>query len=167
MKIKYGLAVLLFLCTQQSYGFSSQYSCDKVIFSGLTFKKDKKVQVCINKKDIVYTFGPVGEADPELDIRVGPKEANWFKYTNNVWDSKLPPGKDVKIKGEGISIYNGQVRYQLSIGKNGETHHETIKVYNQDKRLTKIQLNPDTIYSDIDYYLEDDYDIPRIQQGIW
>lgn len=165
--MKYGLATLLLLCSQQSYGFISQFSCDRVIFSGLTFKKDKQVQVCLNDHGIVYTFGPVGNTSPELDIRVAPSEANWFKYSTNIWDTKMPPGKDIKVKGEGFSIKNGTYRYQLSIGQNGETHHETIKVYHADKRLAKIRLNPNTIYSNIDYYLEDDFDIPRIQHGIW
>lgn len=167
MRVGKYAVLLLLACAQQSFGAVSQFSCDSVIFSALTFKREKKVQVCLSGKGVTYTFGSVNAVKPELDIRVTPHEARWTNYTERVWDMSLPEGKSARVKGKGITIYNGTYSYQLFVGENGDTHYETLKVYNGNKRLEKIKLHPDTVYARIDRYLEEEYAIPRTTAANW
>lgn len=160
-------AVLLLIYAQQSAGVVSQFACDNVIFSGLTFKKEKKVQVCLSGPGLSYTFGAIDKDTPELDVRVTPRDAEWVNYREQVRDMTLPEGKEAIIQGQGITLHHGQYTYQLFVGANGETHHETLKIYRQHKRLEKIKLHPDTIYTRIGDYLEEEYDIPRTHNKMW
>lgn len=165
MNIKNVILPILLL-SHSAVAATSQYTCDRLVYSALSFRDHKEVIICISGKKISYTFGNVSVDKPELDILVQPSAAYWTKYNVNIWDTTRAPGDDYRSINNTVGIKNGNYTYEVSSGSIGDSTFDKLVVMKNNKPISKIKLRRESVELDISDYLSE-LGIERVKGNFW
>ncbi|MFZ4171109.1 hypothetical protein ACEV60_21010 [Enterobacter ludwigii] len=115
-----------------------------VVFYGKTTNHNKAVEICNFAKEYNYIFGKI-DGIPELNIYI--------------------PSSKIKIenlKGHNVGITtimvpNGNVKYEVGYTQSEGTEGEyAINVWQKDKKIAAVKLDPETVINNIGNYANDD-----------